>query len=288
MSDRTIIRPGGRKPRKPSGERPSGQKSISKSAQQSSSPVRRPASRPDDSAVTENYRPPSGPSRPPSRRPSSHASRQPSSQASRQPYVQTPDNNDSKQAQMTTGDLAGINPVIHLTSPLLNVVGKVQCATSHPNMDEFKTYAVNEIAKYESQQFGLPPEQVDQISYYSFALCCLIDELVLTTPWGISSNWDAESLLRHFHGESWGGDKFFESLDEMMQRPSSNQKALEFIPSAWNWALKANTMVKASRLSGNCLNCAKGSLTLSRRSNSIQITLFLRPGKCPSSNKWNR
>ena len=95
-------------------------------------------------------------------------------------------------------------------------------------MDEFKTYAVNEIAKYESQQFGLPPEQVDQISYYSFALCCLIDELVLTTPWGISSNWDAESLLRHFHGESWGGDKFFESLDEMMQRPSSNQKALEF------------------------------------------------------------
>lgn len=217
MSDRTIIRPGGRKPRPPAGERRAGRESIGKSAQQPSSPVPQSrqdrAMRPPDQAATESHQPPSRQSQPVVRR---------------KPTRYKQDKYSQPEAIIDANDAAGINPVVHLISPLLNVVGKIQCATSHPNMDEFKTYAVSEIANYESLHFGLSEEEADQISYCSFALCCLIDELVLNTPWGISSNWDTESLLMRFHGESRGGDRFYQFLDEMMQAPSSNRNVLQF------------------------------------------------------------
>lgn len=303
MSDRTIIRPGGRKPKKPAAEPPAEQRSNRTATQSPSEPARQPTQ-------DRRRQPPSAPSRPPrqplpdrrSQAPSS--SRQPlperrrqAPSSSRQPLpdrrIQTPSSSrqplpdrrtqslsepgrpagqprqDRRRQQVSddqeitqnylqpqsqqshssvpqpprrkpshsgefegfrfeASESAAINPVIHLTSPLLNVVGRLQNATSHPNMDEFKTYAVGEIAHYESQQFGLTEGDAGLVNYSSFALCCLIDELVLSTPWGISSNWDAESLLMRFHGESWGDEKFFDLLEEMMQRPGPNRIVLEF------------------------------------------------------------
>ena len=52
-----------------------------------------------------------------------------------------------------------------------------------------------------------------------YALCALIDETVLATPWGSQSTWTTESLLGTLHNETRGGAKFFQILDNMTLHP---------------------------------------------------------------------
>jgi len=216
MSDRTIIRPGGRKPRKSPGERPEEQESISKPVLRPSAPEPRRQSSSHDQVNTETYQPSSRPRQQPI-----HSS--PPKASGREEYKSR-----RPETSINVSDVAAINPVVEVTSPLLNVIGRVQSVTAYPNLDELKTFAVSEIDRCESLQFGLNEEETDLINYSSFALCCLIDELVLSTPWGVSSDWEAESLLMRFHGESSGDDRFFEHLEEIMQNPSANRNVLEF------------------------------------------------------------
>ncbi len=54
-----------------------------------------------------------------------------------------------------------------------------------------------------------------------YALCTVIDEAVLNTPWGAQSDWAGQSLLVTFHRESGGGDKFFRVLERVIGEPAS-------------------------------------------------------------------
>ena len=48
-----------------------------------------------------------------------------------------------------------------------------------------------------------------------YVLCATLDETVLMTPWGSRSEWSANSLLNHYHSETWGGEKVFTILDRV-------------------------------------------------------------------------
>jgi type VI secretion system protein ImpK len=48
-----------------------------------------------------------------------------------------------------------------------------------------------------------------------YVLCTALDEAVMNTPWGGQSGWAAKRLLVAFHGESYGGEKFFLILDRL-------------------------------------------------------------------------
>lgn len=50
----------------------------------------------------------------------------------------------------------------------------------------------------------------------SYLLCSLLDETVLNTPWGETSLWSQNSLLRLFHRETYGGEKVFRLIDEAL------------------------------------------------------------------------
>ena len=62
-----------------------------------------------------------------------------------------------------------------------------------------------------------------------YALCALIDETVLATPWGSQSTWPTESLLATLHNETKGGAKFFQILDRTSENPARNIDLLEFL-----------------------------------------------------------
>ncbi|MFT6916489.1 MAG: type VI secretion system protein ImpK [Motiliproteus sp.] len=120
-----------------------------------------------------------------------------------------------------------VNPILCLLSPLLNLVGKVQHTHQHPDLDDFHRYALDQIRYYESRSWGLEGDP-DAAFYTSYALCSLIDEMVLNTPWGSTSRWGSDSLLVNIHQEGWGGEKFFTYLDELLKRPASQLWVLEF------------------------------------------------------------
>lgn len=119
------------------------------------------------------------------------------------------------------------NPLLTMVAPLLAFASKIQSASECPNLDEFHRYSLDQLNFYRNQAWGInaDPNMSYQISY---AICSLIDEIVLNTPWGSTSRWSGDSMLINFHQEAWGGENFFKYLQELMSRPATNLLVLEF------------------------------------------------------------
>lgn len=62
-----------------------------------------------------------------------------------------------------------------------------------------------------------------------YLLCSFVDEVIATTPWGVSHRWGAESLLSYFHNETYGGDGFFTLLERAIQKPQQYLDLLELM-----------------------------------------------------------
>lgn len=60
-----------------------------------------------------------------------------------------------------------------------------------------------------------------------YLLCCLLDELVLRTPWGIQSSWSRQTLLSKYHNETSGGEKFFVIVNKLMEQAQRNIDLIE-------------------------------------------------------------
>jgi len=77
-----------------------------------------------------------------------------------------------------------------------------------------------------ARELGASPEAAYAGRY---ALCALIDETVLSTPWGSDSVWNEQSLLATLHNETRGGEKFFQILSRMAEDPLRNLDLLELL-----------------------------------------------------------
>lgn len=106
----------------------------------------------------------------------------------------------------------GDNPVVTAALPLLALVPRLRAATAHRDIDGLKKQLVEEIRVFENalMRQGLGKEAMGMASY---ALCSLLDETIMNTPWGASSPWGQQTLLILFHKESWGGERFFAYID---------------------------------------------------------------------------
>ncbi|HEX4879936.1 MAG TPA: type VI secretion system protein TssL, long form [Limnobacter sp.] len=75
---------------------------------------------------------------------------------------------------------------------------------------------------------GRPPHERLACKYL---LCTYLDECAANTPWGGSGSWANHSLLRTQFNETWGGEKCFLLLRQLMQNPVENRAMLELM--AW-------------------------------------------------------
>lgn len=126
------------------------------------------------------------------------------------------------------GDLSGLNPLEECASLLLNLLGQIRNTSSHPNPTALHEQLANEIRQFESRaaKSGIAPETIFTGRY---VLCTIVDEFVLSTPWGAASVWRNQSLLRVFHQETSGGEKFFLLLEKLSQDPARNIDILELM-----------------------------------------------------------
>ena len=123
---------------------------------------------------------------------------------------------------------SGLNPLVNAATSILTLVGQLRNTTSHPDVANLRNHVVQEIKNFENEtrSQGNPQELVLAARYI---LCTLIDEIVLSTPWGSNSVWSEQSLLSMFHNETWGGEKFFLMLDRMTQEPARHLHMLELL-----------------------------------------------------------
>jgi len=118
------------------------------------------------------------------------------------------------------------NILVGCALPLLSLVTQLRNTASHGSVSELRIAVINEIKTFDikARQAGCPAEQVQTARY---ALCVLIDEVVLNTPWGCNSIWNTQGMLITFHKEAWGGEKFFQVLNNIMPQPGTYLDLLE-------------------------------------------------------------
>jgi len=127
-----------------------------------------------------------------------------------------------------TTDFSGLNPLEKSASLLLNLLGQIRNTASHPDPTALHQQLAGEMRQFESraQKSGIAPETIFTARYI---LCTTVDEFVLSTPWGAVSIFRNQSLLRLFHQETSGGEKFFLLLDKLINNPAKNIDLLELM-----------------------------------------------------------
>jgi type VI secretion system protein ImpK len=123
---------------------------------------------------------------------------------------------------------AGPNPLLQAAVPLLVLAGRLRDQIANADVDSLRRQAIQEIRGFEerARRSEVPAEDVLAARY---ALCTVLDEAVLNTPWGAQSDWSTQSLLVTFHREAAGGEKFFQILERVSGEPQRYLALLELL-----------------------------------------------------------
>ena len=108
----------------------------------------------------------------------------------------------------------GMNPLVQAAAPLLLLGVQLRHSVSPPDATRLREQVIAQVRKFESHAnaAGLPAQTITAARY---VLCAMLDESVLNAPWGEQSGWAQKTLLVTFHGESYGGAKFFQILERL-------------------------------------------------------------------------
>lgn len=123
---------------------------------------------------------------------------------------------------------AGPNALVAAAGKLFALVRQLANTVSHPDPNSLREQVAQEIRRFEQEALL---ENIDQNTVITarYALCTLIDETVLSTPWGSHGAWASQTLLSAFHNETWGGEKFFQILERLQTQPQKNLALLELM-----------------------------------------------------------
>ncbi len=123
---------------------------------------------------------------------------------------------------------AGLNPLVALAHRLLLVVTQLRSTRHVADPAALRSALAQSVRDFAAQAAaaGIAPERVMAARY---VLCTMIDEAAADTPWGGSGVWAQNSLLTMFHNEAWGGEKVFQLMARLAEKPEANRDLLELI-----------------------------------------------------------
>ncbi len=120
------------------------------------------------------------------------------------------------------------NPLLAAGTPLIVLANSLRSVVAHDDMVRLRRTVVDELRRFQTRTRELAVSD-EESRYGHYALCALIDEVVLSTPWGAKSGWGAQTLVATFHNEVVSGDRMFEVADALEARPGRSPNLLELI-----------------------------------------------------------
>ena len=125
----------------------------------------------------------------------------------------------------------GLNPLVALANPLLQLVPQLRATRQVADPGALRTSLAQGIRDFAARAAarGIAPERVMAARY---VLCTMIDEAAADTPWGGMGVWGRHSLLAMFHNETEGGEKVFQLMARLAEKPAENRDLLELIYAA--------------------------------------------------------
>lgn len=122
----------------------------------------------------------------------------------------------------------GLNPLVALANRLLLVVPQLRATRHVADVAALRNSLAQGIRDFAAQAAaaGIAPERVMAARY---VICTMIDEAATATPWGGMGVWARHSLLAMFHNETEGGEKVFQLMARLAEKPDVNRDLLELI-----------------------------------------------------------
>ena len=120
----------------------------------------------------------------------------------------------------------GENIILSCASDLVILASHIRSLEPSNSIEQLRRDMETLITKFDQQisQFNLSKEVTLTARYL---ICCLVDELVLSTPWGSDSVWSHQTLLSKYHNETSGGEKFFLIVNKLLEQPQRNIDLIE-------------------------------------------------------------
>ena len=123
----------------------------------------------------------------------------------------------------------GDNPLLAAAAPVLAAAIRILGERGKPpDPERLRNAMVKAIKQFETDALstGLDTRSLRAARY---AMCATIDDMVLSTPWGMQSSWVQHSLTSVFHGEVIGGERFFDILEKMQADMGHNAPVVELM-----------------------------------------------------------
>ena len=123
-----------------------------------------------------------------------------------------------REVSATPQDLptAGGNPLVRAANPLLLLAAQLRNSAEAPDAAVLRERAVAYIRRFDDLAARAGADGQTSVAA-RYVLCTMLDEAVLDSPWGDQTGWQRQTLLVTFHGETYGGEKFFAILDRLSQ-----------------------------------------------------------------------
>lgn len=122
----------------------------------------------------------------------------------------------------------GTNMLLAAAWELLSQVAQLKASPARESLQALNDQLSSAISAFEVHALHLGAE-TSQVMSARYVLCSVIDEAVVTTPWGSCTDWSKRSLLSRFHNETFGGEKFFQLLERLSRDPVKHIAMLELM-----------------------------------------------------------
>lgn len=122
-------------------------------------------------------------------------------------------------AQVVMDPKSADDALMAAAAPLFLVVSQLRNMIENADVAALRREMVDQLRRFEERAVKYEARGGD-VSAARYVLCALIDEAVMTTPWGSGSAWSDNSLLNQFHNETWGGEKVFQIVERVQNEPS--------------------------------------------------------------------
>ncbi len=125
----------------------------------------------------------------------------------------------------------GLSPLLAAANRLLMLVPSIRQMRAVSDPAALRVSLAQGVRDFVAvaQEAGVSPERVMAARY---VLCTMLDEAASDTPWGGSGAWGRHSLLAEFHNEASGGEKVFQLMARLAEKPEANRDLLELIYAA--------------------------------------------------------
>ncbi|MDO5072858.1 Chemotaxis protein MotB [Neisseria animaloris] len=142
------------------------------------------------------------------------------------------------------GNVNIYNPLIEAAKPVFILVNAMRQTTSQLPTDSLINKFSLLINRFEedAEKNGA---KYDAIQAAKYCLCTFVDELAVRAGWADES-WSKNSLLVSFYDETWGGERFFEIIQNLKQDPDKNIDLIEFMYLCLQFGYKGKYQVLAS------------------------------------------